>query len=368
LTLKAERRSEEVGIKLATARVALAAADLGAIRLRGVDWFSWATAGGSSTVILTAETGIAEVLITASSAFVLTTAIEVERLAKEELPPGFELISVPWADTEAIDAFVRNATGGRIASDRPRGSEVPLPASIARARLRLEDSEIERYRALGREASEAMTEVLSQAMPDWSENRLAGEGARALWARGIHPTLCLVGGESRVDVHRHPFPTAAPLGRKAMLVFCARRAGLYANLTRWVYFKDPTPAELKLRDELARIEAEVLAESLPGRTLSQIYETFARAYRAHGHADEILKHHQGGPTGYLSREEIARPGVTSPILDRMALAWNPSLTGAKIEDTVLVREGRAIEVLTADPAWPTFSCAGRKRPDYQVRS
>jgi hypothetical protein len=58
-----------------------------AIRLRGTDWFSWATAGASHTVLVTAETGVAEVLVTAQ----VTDEIEAQRLKDEELPRNFQL-------------------------------------------------------------------------------------------------------------------------------------------------------------------------------------------------------------------------------------------------------------------------------------
>ena len=59
------RISGELSAKLATIRAALASAGAAAVRLRGVDWFAWATCGGSNVVILTTEAGIAEVLVTA---------------------------------------------------------------------------------------------------------------------------------------------------------------------------------------------------------------------------------------------------------------------------------------------------------------
>jgi Xaa-Pro aminopeptidase len=58
--------------------------------------------------------------------------------------------------------------------------------------------------------------------------------------------------------------------------------------------------------------------------------------------------------------------MDTPIESGTALAWNPSLPGAKIEDTVLTTDA-GIEVLTADPAWPTVTVDGRARPDVLVR-
>jgi hypothetical protein len=45
-----------------------------------------------------------------------------------------------------------------------------------------------------------------------------------------------------------------------------------------------------------------------------------------------------------------------------ALAWNPSLPGTKLEDTVVVTPD-GLETLTVDPDWPTVTVDGRARPD-----
>lgn len=123
-----------------------------------------------------------------------------------------------------------------ILSDCPRNGEHPLPSAVLACKRRMSPSEIIRYRQVGRLASEAMREVLSAAQPDWSEYQLAGAGAEALWARGLHPALTLAAGAQRLPVYRHPTASAAKLGGMAMLVFCAREFGLYANLTRFVSF------------------------------------------------------------------------------------------------------------------------------------
>jgi hypothetical protein len=45
----------------------------------------------------------------------------------------------------------------------------------------------------------------------------------------------------------------------------------------------------------------------------------------------------------------------------MAVAWNPSVHGSKIEDTALVTDS-GIEILTRDERWPVYEVAGRERP------
>ena len=87
------------------------------------------------------------------------------------------------------------------------------------------------------------------------------------------------------------------------------------------------------------------AASRPVTTAGAVYSVIASAYAELGHPGAERFHHQGGTTGYLSREAFALPGLGLPIEESTALAWNPSLPGAKIEDTVLTTSA-GIEILT----------------------
>ncbi|MCC2954414.1 M24 family metallopeptidase [Massilia sp. IC2-477] len=353
-------RALEVADKLAVLRAHLAAANAGAIRLRGVDWFAWVTAGGSSAVLHTTDGGVAEVLVTPEEACILTDAIEAERLRAEELPEGFTYHVEPWAEPELRERYVQNAAAGRtIMSDRPQGGEQPLPYALRQRRLVLGQSERERYRALGREAAEAMGEVLRRARPDWTEQGLAGAGAEALWRRGIHPALVLAAGERRLPAWRHPTPSHEPLGKRAMLVFCARRHGLYANLTRFVSFAGAAPVDEQRA--LMEVEATGLAAVEPGKSLSAVYHALAAAYHHADRENAIREHHQGGITGYKAREIVAGPSTATQLEEGMAFAFNPSFAGVKIEDTFLLGPD-GLENLTFDPGWPAADVHGRKRP------
>lgn len=356
----------ETAAKIALLRQSLERQGGSAVRLRGVDWFSWATSGGSSVILFSAETGIADVLVTPEKACILTNVIERDRLRDWEVPGEYELISSPWQSDEEVEKWVRELAGDTpLWSDRPRAGEHALPPDIVAAKRRLMPEEVERYRELGKDAAEAMRETLASARPEWTELRLAAEGARAMLSRGVHPALTLAAGESCVTRYRHPFPTPERLGDRAMLVFCGRRYGLYANLTRFVYFRPPTSAEESALREVATVEAVALSLSKPGARLGEIYEQLNEAYRVLGHAQEINAHHQGGTTGYLAREVVAAPGSEVLLEAHTAVAWNPSLPGSKIEDTVLCGP-QGMEILTFDRKWPTFLHDGRNRPGFLI--
>jgi Xaa-Pro aminopeptidase len=353
----------EVSQKLNLIRNALSETEAQGIRLKGTDWFVWATAGASHTVLLTAETGVAEVLVTQENAWILTNEIEAQRFKDEEIPANFQFYIYPWADDSQCENFIKEVTNaGKVLSDRPIPHvEKRLPPSLQQHKRVMMPSELERYREVGRKASEAMTEVLKAANSNWTEYQLAGAGAEALWARGLHPALTLVAGERRLPLYRHATPTGEKIGRQAMLVFCARGYGLFANLTRFVVFGGLQDEDANLHRHVREVEAELLDFCQPGTALNAVYDVLANAYEKHGFPNAIREHHQGGTTGYLSREIIANPTTTDILEANMAMAWNPSLPGAKIEDTFVILEDGKLENLTLDPNWPSIEVEGRLR-------
>lgn len=356
--------NEEVSRKLELIREALTETGATGVRLKGTDWFAWATAGASNTVLLTAETGVAEVLITVRDAWVLTDEIEAQRLEDEELSADFKLHVNPWADAAVRESFVRDVTNeGKVLSDLPIPHvEKRLPALLQQHKRVMMSSELERYREVGRKASEAMTEVLSKAQPTWTEYQLAGAGAEALWVRGLHPALTLVAGERRLPLYRHATATGEAIGPQAMLVFCARGYGLYANLTRFVSFGSLGDKRAELHRHVREIEAEALNLCKPGTSLDAVYHTLAQAYEQHGFPNAIREHHQGGTTGYLAREIVANATTTDTLVEGIPVAWNPSLAGAKVEDTFVILQDGTLENLTFDPNFPSVEVEGRLRP------
>lgn len=362
----AETIAAELGSKVALVQRVMEHHRLAAIRLRGQDWFAWATCGGSNAVLLASGNGVADVFVTPAGISVLTDAIEAARLRAEEIPEGCEVVEFAWTRRGEREDFVREAVrDGRVASDLPSDGELELPDELVAEKRRLRPSEVARYRALGRAAAEAMTETLAQATPHMTELEVAGTGAAALLRRGIDPALVLVAGSRRLDLYRHPRPTREPIGDRVAVVFCARRLGLYANLTRFAYFRAPTDGEREAARVVALVEAAAWDASRPGATLGHVYAAIADAYARLGRPGAERGHHQGGTTGYLSREVLATPGNSVEIVPTVALAWNPSLPGSKIEDTIL-RSADGLETLTVDPAWPTIDVQGRARPDLRI--
>lgn len=362
----------EIQRKVDSVRQVLKTIGAAGVRFKGTDWFSWITGGGHNVVLMAAETGIADVLITPTKAVVLTDDIESLRLREEELPKDFEVLTSHWQDLSGKDKFVRELCGnGTVLSDRPNAQEESFPRELQELKLVMGSEEIARYRTLGTESAQAMTEALGLADPTWTENRLAAEGAKALWKRGIHPTLILVAGAKRLEKHRHPFPSSEVIGHRAMMVFCARRHGLFACFSRFVSFARPSALEIDRMNKVAKFESALFDASQPGAKLSQVFDSAFATYKVAGYENETRNQHFGGITGYNAREAFARPAQTGQVdwtlKEGMALAWNPTLPGSKIEDTVLVTQA-GVEPITIDPQWPKFELNGRMRPDVWVKA
>jgi len=270
---------------------------------------------------------------------------EADRLIAEELLPedAERVIRVPWWIPPSIAAAEHAAV-----------AEAETAALVRAARARLLPGERGRYRALGRETAEALTDVLGVVGPQESERGVAAAVSAALVTRGIDPLVVLVAGAARQGF-RHPLPTAGVLGERAMVVVCGRRNGLIANATRWI-------GEAVDDEPLLAIERAFLDATVPGARLSDAFAAGAAAYTRFGFdADEWRRHHQGGPTGYAGRDPRATAATDDVIVEHQAFAWNPTAPGLKVEDTMLLAP-EGWEVLTIDDRWPSVEYHGMQRP------
>jgi antitoxin VapB len=99
------------------------------------------------------------------------------------------------------------------------------------------------------------------------------------------------------------------------------------------------------------VNAQLLAATRPGASGADLYKLVALSYAAEGYEGEEHRHHQGGATGYRTRDWLAHPACTEQVQLDQAFAWNPSITGTKVEETcVALAEG--VEVLTGTTDWP----------------
>ncbi|SDS61695.1 Xaa-Pro aminopeptidase [Friedmanniella luteola] len=316
-----------------------------ALALTGSTALAWYLDGARSHVSLAADPVLA-VRVSRDADEVLLTSNETARLVREELPGWLTVCERPWY-------------AGR--PDLHARPETALADALLRARSPLLPVETERFARLGADAATALTDVLAVAEPSWTERRLAGEVARAVVERGADPLVVLVGGEDRAHLP-HPLPTGGPLGRRVLVVLCARRHGLVVNLSRALAFGDLDAAERDVQDRVLAVEQAALDALAPGVTLAEVLGVVGRAYATQGFgADHWRGHHQGGVAGYAGRDPRATPDCSFSVAVGQAFAWNPWVPGGKVEDTVLLGDD-GLEVLSVDPRWPSVRVGGRRRP------
>jgi antitoxin VapB len=348
-------------IEIKTERVVdlLARECLGGVILNAQHNFSWITGGASNGVDLSRENGAASIFVRKDGRrFILASNIELGRMLAEEVAvDDFEPVEFSWqAEKSLADTVIRQArdlaNGGEIASDISlHPGTRAIEGKIAGCRYQLTPQEMDRYRALGRDAGFAMRRVIDEIAPGESELEIAAKLRSELAAAHINSVVTLVAADDRIAKFRHPVPSANLWRTTVLLVTCAKRNGLIASLSRIVCNGEPPARLSRITESAAVVNARLTAATGPGTTGSALYETAAAAYADLGFADEIDKHHQGGATGYRTRDWVAHPKCAEIVQSNQAFAWNPSITGTKVEDTIIVTDD-GIETVTSSPDFP----------------
>lgn len=313
---------------------------------------AWVTGGLTDPVVRNEEPGLVWALVTRTDAVLFSTSIEEPRLRAEEDLAGFELCAIPWYAPDGLAGAVRRRAGTRrLAAD---------PDELAALRLPLTRYEAERMLLLGRDTADALEGAVREWHPGERECDLAARIAARLEERLVYPSVLLVGGAKRRRAFRHPTVTGAVTGGDVLAVVVGVRGGLNVACSRTAAAGPPDP-ELAARHEVAcTVETAMIAATRPGATWADAVEAGTAAYQAAGYPDEWRAHVQGGPIGYLSREFDVVPGTAKAgrvIAQGDAFAWNPTVRGAKSEDTFLAGADGPVPV-TNTGSWPV-SAEGR---------
>lgn len=371
----------EVEHKLAQVRDVLRANSLDAIVLRRVSSVAWITGGASAWVNTASGEGPVTAIVTADKHVALTNSIEAPRLVEEEQfsHRGWEVLSEPWYGPKRGPGDIVNELLGdcrrntlRLGSDSvgviPGTTVIDVGPQLARLRSRLQPPERDRSIRLGTDCGVAIAAAVDRITPGQSEFEIASHLWGETQRRGIQAVVTLVATDERIDRYRHPLPTDRKLRRYAMLVLCGRREGLVVSVTRLVHFGTVPDETARRHRAAASVDARMIAASRPGVTTGEVFETARAAYAETGFPGAWKEHHQGGVAGYEPREYLAVPDATDLLEEGMICAWNPSVPGAKSEDTILLEE-TGPRIITEIAGWPVYeSEAGAPpRPKILVR-
>lgn len=370
--------------KLARVREWLDAAGYGGALFASQPGVAWVAGGLEDKIVRNEEPGLVWALVTADAAYLVTTNIEAARLAVEADTGPFTLTAVPWYDPGGLAgeaerlahkhlggaalagdvvpgvtplAEERRMATGRLVTDLPGAAfGAALPGELAALRMPLTAHEQARLAELGRDTAAALEGALRGWRPEQRECDVAAAIAAALEERGILPSVLLVGGYQRRRAFRHPVPTDAVTGRDVLAVVTGVRGGLNVACSRSASAGEPEP-ELKARHAAAcAVETALIAATRPGATWERALAAGQDAYADAGYPGEWREHVQGGPIGYLSQEFDVVPGAAAAaavITAGTAYSWNPTVRGAKSEDTFIVAAGApGATPVSSTPDWP----------------
>ena len=144
----------EVGEKLARVRGWLDESGYGAALFTSQPSVAWVTAGLEDRVVRNEEPGLVWALVTGTGAFLITTNIELPRLAAEEDCTEFELHAVPWYTPGGLAGAADDLAGGLKVAEAPAALRMPLTAA-----------EQDRLAALGADCARALEGVLRGWQP-----------------------------------------------------------------------------------------------------------------------------------------------------------------------------------------------------------
>ena len=353
----------EVQIKTERLQKMLAEKNLGGVLINSQHNFAWATAGANNGIDVSRENGAASLLFrNDGKKFVLANKIEMPRMLEEEISAkDFEPVEFAWEDEKTSSDFLRNRALSLLENNKNLGTDLFLntqspivESDIARCRYQLTGAEIERFRQLGKDAGETLGDLIKTLRGGESENEIARRTIDFLAAKNIRSVVTLVAADERIQKFRHPVPSEKSWEKVLMIVVCAQRAGLIASLSR-IVCNGKIPDELSRRTAAcARVNAKILSATKKGATGAHLFKVAATAYAAENFAGEEKRHHQGGAAGYKTRDWVAHPNSSETVNNRQAFAWNPSITGTKTEETILVLNDE-IEIITATPGFPQIS-------------
>ena len=328
--------------------------------------FAWFTGGGRNYVCTSTEQGAVSLLLTGKEKILITNNIEKPRILEEEIEKNeFNLKEFKWYQNqkEVIKTLIK---GKKIGSDDGFPGTINLAAKIDCLRYSLTSSEIKKYRQLGKITATKVEDVCRKIKPQEKENEIAGRISEVLRSEGILPVVLLVGSDERIEKFRHPLPTDKKVNRCVMVAGCGKKWGLIISLTRLVHF-GKIPLELRKKHKaVTKVDTVLIANTLPGKSFAEILQKGIQTYRETGFPDEWENHHQGGPTGYQSRDYKATLKEKKKVEPYQAVAWNPSIKGTKSEDTIIAFPAGP-EIISSTSSWPKLKVSEQgkiwERPD-----
>ncbi|RWR01016.1 hypothetical protein ED28_16335 [[Pantoea] beijingensis] len=339
--------------KLQRVRQLLREQQLDAVLITRRDNIAWLTEGKTFYVVDRAEAGVASLLVSTHDVLLIAPDNEMPRiLAEEPLPFAITPRSYPWY--QSLDNVLPTLALSRIGSDICRANSQDVQTDFVHLRTRMTPAECDRFLQLGRQTAAVIEKVARSVRPGLTEREVEARIYAACLPLGIRPVCTLIAVDTRISAFKHPIPGTTQMRKKMLLTLGAEREGLNVSMTRMVHAGPPSDASRQLLRSVAEIHADILMASRPARPWQDIFSDIQASYARHGFPEGWKAHHQGGPAGYGCRDFIVTPETPGVLALNQAMAWNPTLSGVKSEDTSLLTEDGP-QWLTRTGDWPMMN-------------
>ena len=334
-------KKEDFLIKVKRVRKLLEEKDLDAVTIQSQANFTWLT-GARSFIGLASVDACASIIVDKESAIIVVNNIEYSRIAEEEVAPikdEIEIKAFNWYEDNKKNEFV-----AEYLKNKKFSPDSALGGDFMKLRAELTGYEIEEYKWLGKTTAGIVEEACFQMKRGTTEFETAGFMSRELWSNGIEPITMLISFDERFK-YKHPVPTENKFDKFGMLSVCTRKQGLIASATRHISAGNFSKQIDEIYNKVAGLEIFLMENSRPGTNIGSLFSSLTEQFKLTGYENEWQFHHQGGTTGYAARDVRADENIDFNIVNNQALAWNPSIKGIKLEETIIVNEG-GYEVIT----------------------
>lgn len=348
-----EKIEKEIDIKHSRLRKLLDSKGLSGVLLSKQSNFQWFTGGKINDVIKNEDKSLVFLFVTESERYLIATRSDGDRVFTEEITGmDFKLFFYNWYDQTAVDVVNEIGIIGRIGADFNQPGLVNINADIVNLRIDLTVYEIDRYKKFCSFYTKLLTDFcINKLKPGISEKVIATNLTYECLKFNIRLPVLMVGSDERVFKYRHPCATEKKLNNYILIATSAERDGLHASLTRSAYF-GKIPDELIARQKAVNfVQVYYTVYSIPGTSLKELFKIGKEAYLKVGFKDEWKNHLQGGITGYRPLEYLANATSSAVIRVNNILSWNPTISGVKSEDTILIFSDGP-QQLSIDENWP----------------
>jgi Xaa-Pro aminopeptidase len=220
-----------------------------------------------------------------------------------------------------------------------------LTAWLGAQRASKDAVEQDRLRASARIVVQAAEAIARALRPGATEEALASEAVRVIWAQGGTISHLVVASGPRAALP-HALPTSKPVapGEFVVIDIGVFHNQYWSEIARTFVVGTPTPEQARLLALVGRAQAAARAALRPGVPARDVDEAARSVLRDAGFDDGTYIHSTGHGLGIMGMDAPAiAPHNTAPVPLNAAVTIEPGLYfpgsgGIRIEDSFLVKE------------------------------